>query len=193
MSAPVRDPDDGPSKYAPKKVRDPEPDLTPAGAHREGDAAVQNAMPQSGHPPWQRSKRRRPFAGDAAIVQLRNTLPLTPDRLPAPPPPPSTGSKYGLASRLASVAVVTAVGVIGYRLGSPPPTSSPQVALRSNQQGLASERSLPAAHPLQSADPPSSPAAAEVPQFNEQKSSDSARAPRRLAASEIALMVKNGT
>jgi TPR repeat protein len=44
---------------------------------------------------------------------------------------------------------------------------------------LASERSLPAAHPLESADAPfASPAAAKaiVPQFDEQKSSDSARA-----------------
>jgi TPR repeat protein len=112
-------------------------------------------------------------------VELRNKLALAPDRLPAPPPPPSTGSKYGLASRLAGVAVVTAVGVIGYRLGSPPPTLSPQLALRSNQQGLASERSVQAAHPLLSADPPFTPPAAAkaiVPQSDEQKSSDSARA-----------------
>jgi len=102
MSPPVRDLDDGPSKdgplnYAPKKVRRPAPDLTPADAHREGDAAPQNAVPESGQLPWKRSKRREPFVGDVAAVELRNKLALAPHRLPEPPP--STGVKYGLASR----------------------------------------------------------------------------------------------
>ncbi len=182
MSVPVREPDDGPSKdgpldYATKKIRHPESDPIPAGAHRVGDDASLNATGQSGQPPWKRSQRRGSFAGDIAIVELRDKLGLAPERLPEPPPSPAV--KYWWASRLAGVAVVTAVGIIGYRLGSPPPTSSPQVALRSNQQGLASDRSLAAAHPPQSADQPfASPAAAKaiVPQFDEQKSSDSARA-----------------
>lgn len=184
MSAPVREPDDGPSKdgpsnYAPKKVQRPEQDPIPAGKHRESDAAPQNAALESGQPPWKRSKRGRPFAGDVAIVELRNKLALAPQRLPEPPL--STGVKYGLASRLAGVAVVTAVGVIGYRLAYGPPTSLPQLALgssQSNQQGLGSKRSVPAAHPLQSADPPfASPAAAKAigPQSDEQKSRDAAR------------------
>jgi hypothetical protein len=72
-----------------------------------------------------------------------------------------------------------AVGIIGYQLGSPPPTSSPQLALRSNEQGLGSQQSVPAAHALQSAPRPfTSPAAAKaiVPQSDEQRSGDPARA-----------------
>jgi hypothetical protein len=171
MSAPVREPDDGPSKAgSSKRIQHPGPEAIQAGAHREGDAASQNIARESGQPPWKRSKQRG-FAGDVAIVELRNRLPLAPERLPAPPPPPSTGSKYGLASRLAGVAVVTAVGVIGYRLGSPPPTSSPHLALRSNQHDLASERSAPA-DSLQSPDAPfASPAAAKAmaPQVDERR------------------------
>jgi TPR repeat protein len=181
MRVPVREPDDGPSgplDYAPKKIRRPQPAPTPASAHREGDAASQNATLQSGQPPWKRSKRRESFAGDVAIVELRNKLALAPERLPEPPP--STGKKYWLASRLAGVAVVTAIGIIGYRMGSGPPTALPQLALgssESNQQGLVSKRSVSAAHPFQSADPPfASPAAAKaiVPQSDEQKSRDTA-------------------
>jgi len=39
-------------ELCPKKVRRPAPDLTPADAHREGDAAPQNAVPESGQLPW---------------------------------------------------------------------------------------------------------------------------------------------
>jgi hypothetical protein len=173
MSAPVREHDDGPSKdgplhYAPKRIRHPESDPILAGAHREGDAASQDTTLESGPP------RRGSFAGDVPIVELRNRLGLAPQRLPEPPP--SASVKYWLASRLAGVAVVTAVGVIGYRMGSGPPTSPPQLALgssESDQQGLVSKRSVPAVHPFQSADPPfASPAAAKaiVPQSDEQKS-----------------------
>ena len=183
MIVPVREPDDGPSKdgplnYAPSKIRHPESDPIPAGAHRVGDDASLNATLQSGQPPWKRSQRRGSFAGDIAIVELRDKLGLAPERLPEPPPSPAV--KYRWASRLAGVAVVTAVGVIGYRLGSDPPTSLPQLALgssQSNQQGSVSGRSVPAAHPFQSAAPPfASPAAAKaiVPQSDEQKSRDAA-------------------
>src|SRR5215475_13133674 len=123
MAAPIREPDDEPSKdgplnYAPKKRRHAEPDPILAGAHREGDAASQNTAAESGQPPWKRSKRHRPFVSDGAIVELRNRPALAPDRIPAPPPPPKTGSKHGLASLLAGLAVVTAVGVIRYQLDS---------------------------------------------------------------------------
>src|SRR5258706_9357674 len=101
MRTPVRARDDGrlkdgPLNYAPKKVRRPAPDLTPADAHREGDAAPQNAVPESGQLPWKRSKRREPFVGDVAAVELRNKLALAPHRLPAPPP--STAVKYVVAT-----------------------------------------------------------------------------------------------
>jgi TPR repeat protein len=183
MSAPVREPDDGPSKerplnYAPKKIRYREPHLIPAGAHREGDAASQDTTLESGQPPRKRSKQRGSFAGDVAIAELRNRFALAPDPLPPPPPPPSTGSKFGLASRLAGLAVVTAVGAVAYRMGSGPPASLPQLALgsgQSNQQGLVSKRSVPAALPLQSAPPPFGPTAAAkviVPQSDERNSRD---------------------
>src|SRR5215475_3848126 len=101
----VREPGDGPSKdgplnYAPKRIRHPQSDLRAADAHREADAASQNT-------PWKRSKRRGSFAGDVAIVELRNKLALAPQRLPEPPPSPAI--KYWLTGRLAGVAVVTAV------------------------------------------------------------------------------------
>jgi hypothetical protein len=183
MSVPVREPDDGPSKdgplnYAPKKIRHPESDPITAGAHRVGDDASPNATRQSGQPPWKRLQRRRSFAGDIAIVELRDKLGLAPERLPEPPPSPAV--KYWWASRLAGVAVVTAVGVIGYQMDSGPPNSLPELALgstESNQQGLVSKRSVPDAHPLQSAAPSfASPAAARaiVPQSDEQKSRDAA-------------------
>jgi hypothetical protein len=94
MSVPVREPDDGPSKdvplnYAPKKIRHPQSDPIPTDAHREGDAASQNTTLESGQPPWKRSTRRGSFAGDVAIVELRNKLALAPQRLPEPPPSPS--------------------------------------------------------------------------------------------------------
>jgi hypothetical protein len=172
MSAPVREPDDGPSKdgpsnSAPKQVRHPERDQVPAGAHREGDATPQNAAPEPARTPWKRSKRNGPFAGDVAIVELRNRLALAPDRLPEPPPPSSAGLKYRLAVWFAGVAVVAAVGVAGYRLAYAPPQ-----------------------HPLQSADPPSGlPAAATAMarQSGQQKSRDAA--PSRPASGQLTIGV----
>ena len=151
MSAPVREPADGPSKdglidYAPKKIRHAESDPIP-GAPVKSDAAPPSTAPESAEPPWKRSRQREAFAGDAASAARRNKLALAPDRLPDPPPRRSTGPKYVLAGRLAGVVVVTAVGVVGYQLGSSPPGSSPQLALRpslSSQQ--KSERSEPAAY-----------------------------------------------
>jgi hypothetical protein len=173
MRGPAREPDngpsnDGPSDYAPKKLRHPTREPIPAGgADRKGDAA-QNAAPESTQPPWKRSKRHGPFAGDVAIVELRNKLTLVPHQIPEPPPPPSTGMKYRLVIRLAGAAVVTAVGVVGYHFGSSPPQ---------NQQVLTLPRLVPAAHPLQSAAlPTASPPAARTPlgQSNEQQSRDAA-------------------
>src|SRR6266436_1428564 len=149
MSAPVREPADGPSKdglldYAPKKIRDADSDPIP-GAPVKVDAAPPIVAPESAEPPWKRS--RQAFAGDAASAARRNKLALAPDRLPDPPPPRSTAPKYVLAGRLAGVVVVTAVGVVGYQMGSSPPGSSPQLALRPSQSSQQkSELSQPAAH-----------------------------------------------
>ena len=152
MSAPVREPADGPStdgplNYAPKKVRQAESDPIP-GAPVTGDAAPPSAAPQAAEPPWKRSRQREAFAGDAVSAARRNKLALAPDRLPDPPPSPrSTTPKYALAGRLAGVLVVTAVGVVGYQLGSSPPTSSLQIAPRPSQSSQQkSERSEPAPH-----------------------------------------------
>jgi len=183
MSALVREPGDGPSKdgplnYAPKKVRrpEPQPDPNPAVAPPTADAALQVPALESTEPPWKRPKRRAVFAGDAAIVELRGRLALAPDRIPEPPPPSSTSPNYVLPRRLAGVAVVTVVGVIGYQLGSAPPASPARPALpsgQSNQQGLASKRSV--AYPPQSADlafPSPGAAKAVVLQTDEQKLRD---------------------
>jgi hypothetical protein len=159
MSAPVREPDDGPPKdgplsYAPRKIRLSEADPNLAGAPLKADATPQNAAPKLAEPPWKRSRQRGAFAGDIAVAELRGRLALAPDRLPEPPPPPSTRPKQVWAGRLAGVAVVTAIGVIGYHLGSAPPASQPQLARPSSQpsrQGLASEPSI--AYPSQPAVP----------------------------------------
>jgi hypothetical protein len=78
--------------------------------------------------------------------------------------------------RLAGVAMVTAVGFVGYRLGWAPPSDSPPQALppsQLNQQTLASERSV--AYAPQLAEPRSAlPAATNTIALpsNEQKSRD---------------------
>jgi len=183
MSAPIREPSNGPSgdgpvQYAPKKSRPPEPDANSAGAPAKGDAGPQSPALESADPPWKRPKQRAAFVGDVAAVELRNRLALMPDRLPEPPPPPSTSPKFVLASRLAGVAAVMAVGVIGYQLYFAPPVSLPQSALPSgqpNQRGLASKPL--AAYPPQSAPGESaSPTAARAiqPQPNERRSRDTA-------------------
>src|SRR5215472_3621141 len=79
--------------------------------------------------------------------------------------------------RLAGVAMVVAVGFVGYRLGWAPPPDSPQAlpASQLNQQTLASERSV--AFAPQPAEPGSAlPAATNTGALpsNEQKSRDAA-------------------
>jgi hypothetical protein len=142
MSAPVRDPDDGRSKdellnYAPNNVRHLKLDQSHAGARQKVDFTPQHGSPEP--PPWRRSKRSGPFAGDVAIAELPNRPGLAPD--PLPEPPVSTGSKFSLAGRLAGVVMVAAAGVVGYRVGLAPRVS-PQLINRSNQEDLASERSV---------------------------------------------------
>ncbi|SRR5579871_365095 len=274
MSAPAQEPDSGPLNYAPKSARHAGRDQNPGGAQRKIDAAPRGGTPE---PPWKRSKQADAFAGDVAIAELRSRLALAPDRLPEPPRPVSSGSKLGLAGRLAGVVVVATVGVAGYRWGSAPPAPAQLTSNQSSRDDMASERfnnrglgpsvdssrfdsTLPAVgsaaggvpsgmatdgarggNRAASADAPlgadlafASPAAAKAiaPQIDEQKSPDRppsqaapsqitvnpaqtqradepARSttsapdpgpsqstaksqPRRLSASEIALMVKNG-
>jgi hypothetical protein len=143
MSVPMREPDDGPSKdgrlnYAPNKARHPELDQSPAGVPQKVDSTPQRGSPEP--PPWRRSKRSDAFAGDVAIAEMRNRLVLAPDRLPEPPSV-SAGSNFSWAGRLAGVIVVAAAGVVGYRLGLAPLASPPQIN-QSNQEDLASERSV---------------------------------------------------
>jgi NitT/TauT family transport system substrate-binding protein len=161
MSTPVREPDDRPSKDGPlsyvPKARHAEPEPNPAGAPGKDDVAPLRQAPaphiqapEPAEPPWKRSES----------------------------PPPSTGRKYVLAGRLAGVAMVTAVGFIGYRLGWAPPPGSPPHALPAsqlNQQTLASERSV--GYAPQSTEPGSAlPAATNTIALpsNELKSRDSA-------------------
>ena len=148
MSGPVEEADEGPSTdgplhYAPKKARHPESEPNPR-APIKGDVAPPASAWESAEPPWKRSKQGEVFADEVALAARRASLALAPDRLPEPPPPPSRGPRFVLARRLAGVAVVAAVGVVGYHLGSARPTPSPRVALRHgavNQQGLASNQS----------------------------------------------------
>jgi hypothetical protein len=103
---------DGPLKYAPKDVRHVEPEPNPAGAPGTDDVAPLHQGPapriQAPEPteqPWKQLDQRPVFAGDVVIVERGNLA-------------PSDDRKYVLARRLAGVAIVTAVGFIGYRLGS---------------------------------------------------------------------------
>ena len=182
MSTP-REPDespskDGPSSYAPKKVRHAEPEPNPAAAPGEDDVAPLSQAPEPAEALWTRSDQRPVFADDVAIGELRGERALPPNRIPQPPPPSTGGKKYVLAGRLAGVAIVTAVGFIAYRLGSAPPHGSAPHALPAsqlNQQRLASERSV--AYAPQSAEPALALTAATnaiaLPS-NEQKSRDTA-------------------
>jgi NitT/TauT family transport system substrate-binding protein len=174
VSTQDREPDDGPSKdgplkYAPKKVRHVEPEPNPAGAPGKDDAAPLHQGPaphiQASEPteqPWKQSNERLVLGRDVVVVDRGKIA-------------PSRDRKHVLARRLAGVAIVTAVGFIGYRLGlsSPPPGSPPHAlsAGQLNQQTLASERSVSP----QSAEPASAlPAAANATALpsNEQKSRD---------------------
>src|SRR5262249_49271088 len=113
MSTP-REPDDrpskdGPSTYAPKKVRHAEPEPNPAAAPGKDDVAPLSQPPEPAEAPWTRSNQRPVSADEVAIAQLRGEFALRANRIPEPPPP-STGGKYVLAGRLAGLAMVTAVG-----------------------------------------------------------------------------------
>jgi hypothetical protein len=163
MSAPVREPDQGPSKdeplkYAPKKARleaevaatglppGPQP-AAPVSVVPPGIAsgpAPKGAAPESPEPPpWRRSRPRSggsgtAFAGDVAVAELRSKLALAPDRLPEPPPPSTGGSKLVWAGRITGIAVVVAVGIMGYRWGSRLPQPLP-----SQPRQAAIDRSAP--------------------------------------------------
>ena len=158
MSASIRELDDygpsqdGPLNYAPKKARRPQRDLDTA--NRRG----------ASEPPWKR-KQRQVFVGDIAVVELRTQLALAPDRLPAPPSPVPTVSKFGAVARLMGIIVVVTAGVVGYRWGSTPKASPPPqlFAPSSNQADRTMEPSVSAEYlATQSLDskPPAVPPAA---------------------------------
>src|ERR1700730_16715323 len=158
MSAPIRELDDygpsqdGPLNYAPKKARRPQRDL---------DAASRRGASE---PSWKR-KQRQVFVGDIAVVELRTQLALAPDRLPAPPSPVPTVSKFGAVARLMGIIVVVTAGVFGYRWGSTPKASPPPqlFAPSSNQADRTMEPSVSAEYlTTQSLDskPPAVPPAA---------------------------------
>src|ERR1700719_2777702 len=148
MSAPVREPDDdGPSKdgplsYAPRRAQRPERDRdtnsvprqsgpvdTPRGSNAVDAPRKVDAVPQGAaelqEPPWKRKKQRQAFAGDVAAAELRARLALAPDRLPDPPPPVSTGPKFGSAARLSGVIMVGAAADLGSRWGGAPKATQP--------------------------------------------------------------------
>jgi tetratricopeptide (TPR) repeat protein len=164
MSAPVRELDDyGPSQdeplsYAPKKARrsQPNPDATTASkktappkkegdAPRKIDAARQRWPSEPPEPSWQQ-KRRPAFASD--MVGPPTRLALAPDRLPAPPSPVPTVSKFGAAAWLMGTIVVAAAGGVGYLWGSTPKAIPLQQVLApsANQADQTTERSISAAY-----------------------------------------------
>lgn len=175
MNASVREPDHGPSKdeplrYAPKKARQPQPEPAPAGdpppkCDAAGDAPLAPSGPERAAPektpadqtPWRRSRPRigscstaaagTAFVGDVAIAELRNKLALAPDRLPEPPPPSASGSKLVWAGRVTGVAVVVAVGFLGYRWGSSPNGRLPPPHASSHRTAAADRALTPAAMP----------------------------------------------
>jgi hypothetical protein len=224
MSVPAQEYDDGPSKdgpsnYAPKKVRHPEPAPDPAGVPSKADSAGQTASPKreaSGlaEPPWRWSRQRGAFVGDIAAVELRNRLALAPDRLPEPPPALSTGPRY--SRRLAVLVIVAAVGFVGYQLGSAPPSTPPGLAphlgqlagqpgvgrlsageavdtARGASTGPAMVNGAPAAQPSQPV--LSSAATAKeiaLPSKARNVIASAQPASRQLDAEEIAVMIKSG-
>jgi len=140
---------DGPLNYAPKRAR-PEENQTPESAASQ--AVVSTASPpdtaESPEPPWRRKKLRGLFTGDLAVVELRNRLALTPDRVPEPPSPNLTTRLFGAMVRITAVLVVAAILAVGYLWHSvpqniPPSLPPPPVTDRSN---LAPERSVSAAN-----------------------------------------------
>jgi NitT/TauT family transport system substrate-binding protein len=85
--------------------------------------------------------RNTEFAGDVAVAALRGKLALSPDLIPEPPPS-LTDRKYVLVGWLAGAAMVTAVGVISYRLSSAWPPGSPP---HTHPAGQLDRSALPAA------------------------------------------------
>jgi hypothetical protein len=61
-------------------------------------------------PPWKRLHVSSGFEGDVAIVELRARLALAPDHIPEPVRRRPQGSAWGVASRLACIAVLAAGG-----------------------------------------------------------------------------------
>jgi hypothetical protein len=210
--------------YGPKKVRPPKQDPVPLSSPQEGDAASQNEVPGSGQapwqrsrekddapqrtattsmpPPWKRSKGHRPFVGDVAIAEMRNKA-LAPSRLSYPPAPPSR-MKYGMAVPFAGVAMMMAIGIVMYKLGSSPSASPQQPAsLSSASPRLSSPASsvevrVGGAQPQQ----PDEPAKLTVSAADTATAGNSAPAlahgpptrsePRRLDTNTIAAKMKTG-
>ena len=134
MSAPVRDRDDnappidepsrdeslnakprrdGPLKYAPKMPR--------RSVHDQDRIEPPNGVdgsPPLGttEPPWRRKERPGAFAGDVAMVELRDQLARVSDWIPEPPSPRST-SAFGAVGPLTGVILAAAAGAYGYVWG----------------------------------------------------------------------------
>jgi len=153
MSAPVRELGDngslkdGPLNYAPKKARRPEQDLNQESAPTRINFAPPSGVTESREPPWKQKMQPGAFVGDVAIVELRNQLAMVSDRIPEPPFPESSGSRFATAGRIVGAVTVAAAAAVGYLWGSAPPAtpSQQQAALASGEASLvAPERLAPA-------------------------------------------------
>jgi hypothetical protein len=149
MSAPIRDPVRGSSggvlsDYAPKTGKFFEQDPT-AAAVATTHRVTANAAPEAERAPWKQSNHPPSFAGDVATMERLNKQRSAPYRRPKPPGPLSfSGAKY--MARIASVAALIAVVVIGYRLASTVREPAARFSARSSdsdQQRLAKQRSVP--------------------------------------------------
>jgi len=138
---------DEPLRYAPKKTRVAESRSNPTRTEQtwleetrldQSDgpfpslgslppAAFDVVLPARGprpavEPPRSVSRRAGGFRGDTALAELRNKLALQPDHLDEPPVQPAYASSpvWIWSGRVVGVAVVAALGVVGYRWGASP-------------------------------------------------------------------------
>ena len=148
-----------------------EPALPGRGASglRERPTAPEPIAPE---PPWRRSKQRPAFAGDISAFELPHRLALAPDRVPEPPSPISRPPALTWARRLIGLVVLAALGFIGYRLSSAPPTdvtehqflppsdradSAPEQSVSANLKGSGLRSKSPTVRPTLNAVPSGSP------------------------------------
>jgi len=102
------------------------------------NGALANGMTESLEPPWKQKMQPGAFVGDVAMVELRSQLAMGPDRIPEPPVPESSGSRFATAGRIVGAVTVAAAAAVGYLWGAAPLGVPPhqQAALASGAANL---------------------------------------------------------